>query len=616
MKRLLCALLVVAACHHTRKTLVPDVPQTGDPQARARFLDAKSKFLRDGKQIEGNEFARIVSEYPADPIAPWAELYAGIAAVKAHDFAQAEQQLAKVIEANRDPGLVTRAQLFLGIAKNYEGDARRARELLAHSDKAVENDDERTEYLAAVAYATALGDKPLAALPWLDELWPRVQPAERAVIVQRIQDLVAAAPPDQLKRAFDDASDRKGASYAIAGSRLALIAAQNGDADGAAKLRDAVAGARASIGLPRTIAETEVGPASGGAGDPSLLGAALPFGNGVAERAAEGLALAAGAPDGKGVVAIETRPATDKAAAAEAVDQLARANVIAVVGPIGDGSVDAAAGRAEGLGLPLLSLSPHAEQRAGGRFVFHIRHSPEARARELARRALALGVKRFAVLAPDSEYGKTTTAAFTAVIDKGGGKIVANQTYPVDRTSFASTAKKLDADIDAIFVADEAKKLELIAPALAAAGKVPSPPGTKKKKGKNAGTPVLLLSTAEDLKAGYLAEAARHSEGALLAPGFYPDDADPVTKPFLDRFTAAFGRPPGATEAYAYDAAQLAAAAGAGGRAALAQTLAKGQLAGVTGAIRFDDDHRRADPGVIYTVVEETGNTYAIRVAK
>ena len=73
---------------------------------------------------------------------------------------------------------------------------------------------------------------------------------------------------------------------------------------------------------------------------------------------------------------------------------------------------------------------------------------------------------------------------------------------------------------------------------------------------------------------------------------------------------------PEATEAYAFDAAQLAAAAGANGRAALAAALTKGQLQGVTGAIKFNEDHRRTDPGVIYTVVEETGGMFAIRVAK
>jgi len=164
-----------------------------------------------------------------------------------------------------------------------------------------------------------------------------------------------------------------------------------------------------------------------------------------------------------------------------------------------------------------------------------------------------------------------------------------------------------------MFVPAQADTLGLIAPALAATGKIPKPLGTKKVIG---GRAVMLLSTAENLTAAYLTDAGRHSEGALFAPGYYPDDQDPASKAFLDRFIAAFGRAPGFLEAYAFDAVQLAAAAGTTGRAGLAATLAKGELSGLTGTIRFDQDHRRADPGVLYTVAEETGGVFAIRVAK
>ena len=61
---------------------------------------------------------------------------------------------------------------------------------------------------------------------------------------------------------------------------------------------------------------------------------------------------------------------------------------------------------------------------------------------------------------------------------------------------------------------------------------------------------------------------------------------------------------------------KLAASAGTGGRTGLAAALARGQLAGLTGTIQFDQDHRRADPGVLYTVVEESAGAFAIRVAK
>src|SRR5262249_42358063 len=162
-----------------------------------------------------------------------------------------------------------------------------------------------------------------------------------------------------------------------------------------------------------------------GAGDPGLLGAVVPLGskreNRVAEAAVAGLGLAAGATDGKGVAAIETRAATDKDGAATAVDQLAGQNVIAIVGPIDGVAVDAAGARAESSGVPLISLATAPEQRTAGRFVFHIRHSAESRARTLAKLAVAKGVTKFAVFAPDSGYGKAVTAAFAEAVEKAGG---------------------------------------------------------------------------------------------------------------------------------------------------------------------------------------------------
>jgi ABC-type branched-subunit amino acid transport system substrate-binding protein len=197
-------------------------------------------------------------------------------------------------------------------------------------------------------------------------------------------------------------------------------------------------------------------------------------------------------------------------------------------------------------------------------------------------------------------------------VGKANGKIVTKVTYPATEKSFTSYAGKLDGSWQAVFVPDNAIRLALIAPALDAAGKKPQPLGTKKVLG---GRPILLLSTADNLTDRYATDAGRHSSGAWLAPGFYPDEDDAVAKPFVDKFEAAYGHKPGSLEAYAYDAAQLVASAGAGGRAALAAALVKASLPGLTGTIQFDADHRRADPGVIYTVVDDKGS-FSIHVAR
>ncbi|MDX2087551.1 MAG: penicillin-binding protein activator [Kofleriaceae bacterium] len=607
--------LVLAACPRpTRRTLVPDVPQDGSAEARARFADARTKFLRDGSG--GAEFRSISEEFPDDPIVPWANLFAGIAAVKERKFDVATKSLQAAIDAGADPGLTTRAQLFLGISLNYQGDPRRALSLLDKGKTAIENEGERTEHLAAFAYATAAaGERPLAALPMFDELYQRVTPTERAVIVGRVVELVGAAEPTALERMFDSLRVRNGPSMAAVATRLALLADQAGNASEAQRFREIAGPARVAVGLPRTVDPT-IAAAPTGSGDANVVGAVLPLGSKqsrVAEAAAAGLGLAAGVTDGKGVAAVEVRAASDAETSASAVEDLARGNVVAVIGPIDSASVDAAGSRADSIGIPLLSLSTAAEKNAGGRFVFHMIHSGEARSRALAQRALAKGIKTFAVLAAENGYGRAMTAAFVDEVKKGGGSIISSVTYKPDTKSFAGFTIKLTGEWDAVFVPAQADVLGLIAPALAATGKIPKPVGTKKVIG---GRPVLLLSTAENLTTAYLVDAGRHSTGAFFAPGYFPDDKDPASKAFLDRFIAAFGRAPGFLEAYAYDAAQLAAAAGGAGRAGLAQTLSTGELVGLTGVIRFDREHRRADPGVVYTVAEETGGTLAIRVVR
>jgi branched-chain amino acid transport system substrate-binding protein len=609
---LLAWILVLAACpgRQTRRTLVPEVPTSGDAAARNRFQDARAKFLRDGKDT--GEFQRIVEDFPGDPIVPWAQLYAGIADVKTRKIPDAVKALNQVVEVKADPGLTARAQLFLGIAKNYQGDPAGALPLLRLGDRAIEDDGDRTEYLAALAYATAAaGDPPIRSLAVFDQLYPQVTPTERAAVVARIEEVVAAADANLVRRAFDELPDRKGPSFAVVASRLVELADKAGNAQEAQRMREIAAPARAALGLPRAV-EAAAAIAGGGGG---LLGAVVPLGgksNRVAEAAVAGLGLAAGVGDGKAVAAVEVRVAGDGEAVGGAVEALAHANVIAIIGPTDKDAVDAAGPRADALGVPLLSLSGRAEKHAALRTVFHIMHSGEARSRALAQRALAKGVTRFAVLAPESGYGKTLTAAFVDEVARGGGTVVSSVTYKADTRSFAGIVGKVTGSWDAIFVPEDAATLALVASALDAAGTKPRPLGTRKVRG---GRAVLLLSTAENLTGAFLVDAGRHAEGAFLAPGYYPDDQEPASKAFVDRFIATFGRAPGFVEAYAFDAAQLAAAAGGGGRAGLAAGLPKVQFVGLTGTIRFDAEHRRADPGVVYTVVEESGG-YAIRVAK
>lgn len=596
--------LALAGCpKQKRRTLVPDVPTSGDTSARTRFIAARDAFLRDGGQVE--EFEAIAAEFEGDPVEPFALLYAGIAAQQAGEAAGAVQSLEKLLAIDGiEPGLRARGELYLGLARGTLGDAEGALPLLEKSEAAVENEAERGAWLAALVHAHLGGPTPLRALPWMERWWKDATPPERAYLYGRGEEVVAAAGDAEIAAAWAEA--RGDVAAALLGERIARDRAAAGDANGAQEAQRRVASARRALGLPGgDAADVPSGPVAIG-----RLGAIVAQSARharIGEQIVKGLHVAA-ASLGERAPAIQIEDA-EGAAAGEAVAVLAGQEVAAIVGPADGASVDAATARAIELRVPLLSLNPRAEERpAGGAWVFHVMHSAEARARMLARRAVAAGVRRFAVLRPENGYGNAVAQAFRDEVAAQGGEIVVDVGYKPDTKSFAGIAKKLSGSWQGVFVPDTADRVELVAPALAAAGFQARAPGTKKATG---GRPVLLLSTVEGAGDGYVREAARYSEGAFLAPGFFPGAIDERGLDFERAYLAATGKAPTAVDAYAYDAVRAIAAVvadGARDRGALAQRMAAARIDGVTGALRFDAAHRRADDGVVYTVEVQGGS--------
>jgi ABC-type branched-subunit amino acid transport system substrate-binding protein len=596
----LVCLVALTGCPRKRHTLVPSVPTSGDAEARARFLDARARFLRDGSETpDPEEFRAIAAEYPGDPIEPFALLFAGMAAQQAGDATAAAASLDRLLAIDPlESGLRQRGELYLGLARGLLGEHDRALPLLAGSEPAVETDAERGAWIAALAHAHAASPTPLAALPWIDRWWAIATPAERAFLRGRLEQLVAgvgAEEADLVWRTLEGA----GPSVAVLGWRVAADRDAAGDSEGARGARDRARPVRRAIGLA-------AGADSAGPPRPGVIGAIVPQS---ARQARLGDQLAQGLQVGARSLG-EMAPTIqiedgEGAAAADAVAALGGRHVVAILGPTDGASVDAAARRAAELSMPLLSFNPRAEEHGGGTYVFHVMHSAEARARALVRRAARLGIKRFAVLRPETGYGTAVTRAFRAEVAAVGGEIVVDRGYPADTRSFAAIAKKLSGGWQAVFVPDQADRLELIAPALAAAGFIARPAGWKKKV--PGGRAVVLMSTAEGAGDGFVREAARYAEGGLLAPGYFPGALDEAGLEFERLYFEATGKTPTAVDAYAYDAVRLVAGLGVTDRGELARRLATAEVAGVTGALRFDPDHRRADDGVIYTVVMDDG---------
>lgn len=601
-------MLAAAGCpSHTRHTLVPKVPTHGDPQARSRYQEAQQKFERDGAETAAatSEFEAIAHDYPNDPVAPFAELYAGIAALRTGDAARAQTSLAALEgRSGIDAGLITRAKLFLGIALTTQGKYTDAVARLRAGERAIENDDEKTEWRAAMAESLSNTGAGAESLAYYDGWYQKARASERAYIKGRLRAVVDALPAADARRAWDGLRDRSAPSAAFLGLRVAADLAASGDAAAAVQVRQASNQARRRLGL-------EFGR-GGAISDPRRLGAILPLSGKRAQlgqRVSQGLVLAAGAVGpGQGIgVDVTVRDShSDGGAAADAVDALVHDGVVAIVGPIAGASVAAVGERAASDGIPVVSLDPRPQASQPG-ILFHIAQSAEDRARALARWAHAHGVRDFAIMAPKSGYGRAVGGAFADEVKKLGGQIVVSAEYEANETSFGKTVHQLRKPWQAIFIPDRAARLALIAPALAADNLVATPiDGAKPKHGRK----ILLLSTAEALDDDYIRSAARYSAGAIFAPGFYPDRLDPAIDDFVDRFGEAAGRPPSSWEAYAYDAAKVvreAASSGARSRAEVAAAIAGSHTRGLTGTVRFGADGRRADDGLLFTVTQRAG---------
>jgi len=257
--------------------------------------------------------------------------------------------------------------------------------------------------------------------------------------------------------------------------------------------------------------------------------------------------------------------------------------------------------------VPTLALDDTAPGAAST--AFQLIHAPDARVAALARAALKMGARDFAMLGPDSAAGKRLREAFRREVTAGGGRVTGDASYAPGATSFGTvvaTIKRTPPQV--VFVADGADRLELIAPALAAADLWAAPWGAPRPAaapGQPKPRNVLLLSTASELSPRLLQNAGRYVQGALLSPGFYAAASDARARAFVDAYRAAYGSDPHATEAYAFDGAnafRAVTAAGAHTRGDVLNALGSGTFDGLTGGMRFGPDHGRVDPPRIYVV--------------
>ena len=269
---------------------------------------------------------------------------------------------------------------------------------------------------------------------------------------------------------------------------------------------------------------------------------------------------------------------SDPVRAVLAVMELLNENVAAIIGPII--TAEPAAMEAQERGIPIITLTQKDNISKIGDYVFRNFFTPAMQVKALVSFAVKdLGLKNFAILYPEENYGKTFMNLFWDEVITYGGKVVGVESYHSDNTDFADPIKKLVGlyyelpedlkdvtislensptptqdsptptqdsptpiiDFDALFIPDAPKKAGLIIPQLAFYDVDDN----------------YLLGTNLWHSDSLIKMTRRYIQGAILTDGFFAESASEHIGEFVRNFQKTFGQKPEFIEAVAYDSAMI-----------------------------------------------------------
>lgn len=183
--------------------------------------------------------------------------------------------------------------------------------------------------------------------------------------------------------------------------------------------------------------------------EPKTIGVVLPLSGrnaAIGQRALRGIELGLGLNDANSnfklaIMDSEGNPDT----ARRGVERLVKEdNVIAIIGSLLSKTAPAVAAKAEELGVPTIGLSQKAGLTEAGPTVFRNALTGEMQVRQLVRSSMdELGLRRFAILAPNDPYGVEYANIFWDEVLARGGSITAVQFYSAKDTDYRAVCERL-----------------------------------------------------------------------------------------------------------------------------------------------------------------------------
>jgi hypothetical protein len=322
-------------------------------------------------------------------------------------------------------------------------------------------------------------------------------------------------------------------------------------------LTDAASEAGATLGSGRTRVAL-IAPLTQADG-PSLVGQSL--------RNAAELALTEAGDGAATLVTLDDLSTPDgaRAAAQQAIAQGAQI----ILGPLYANNVREVGRLARASNVPMIAFSTDATTAGPG--VYLLSFLAESYVDRIVQFAASRGKKSFAALVPESDYGNVATAQLQQRAAAGGLRVIAIERYrPGGALAGAQRIAALGAQVDSLFIPEQADQMPAVAQALASSG-------LDGKRVQILGTG--LWNDARVLRLPQL-------QGAWFAA---PENAG--FNVFAGKYRAKFGSDPTRIATLAYDAMSLASALGAQNLGFAEATLANPSgFNGADGLFRFRAD--------------------------
>ena len=319
-------------------------------------------------------------------------------------------------------------------------------------------------------------------------------------------------------------------------------------------------------------------------------------------RVQRGMELAA---KGASVKLLFRDTGADSETAAAIIRELAQdESVLAILGFLSSSVAQSAADAAQTAAVPLIALAQKDGLTQTGNWIFQAFLTPRQQVRVLVRQGLSLGIQRFAILYPDSSYGRTFSQIFQEELAAVGGELAAQVFYSPGAQevgpTLAALAESLKPQAEdapkatALFIPDDAAAVAAIAGGLA---------GTPLKEIQLLGTNLL---NNPNVPAAQLTAL----QGVIFPDAFYAGDPNSEVQKFIAAYRQRYGEEPDYLAAQGYTVfrimARVAESPQALNRMALNQQLLT--LTGVPGLPWFQKfNAQREEEAMLYLLTITDG---------